>query len=167
MNIGTARAIFENIFDSKYSIEEKGNAIRTVIDMESHNSITKCQMLVCMNWMWEQIFELAQDVPDTNVGDMVSRQKAIDALCRRCDLVAEDDEPCTKKCNDIKILEKLPSAQPQGCSDILDELKDDDYYNYIHTGHSRFSEDDWDYLIHNAKEKEKLHERLDIKTSGD
>ena len=61
MNIGMARAIFENLFDSKYSIEEKGNAIRTVIDMESHNSITKCQMLVAMNWMWEQIFELKQD----------------------------------------------------------------------------------------------------------
>ena len=38
---------------------------------------------------------------------------AIDALCRRCDLAAEDDEPCTEKCNDIKILEKLPSAQPE------------------------------------------------------
>jgi len=64
-------------------------------------------------------------------------------------------------------IDELPSAQPQRCSDILDELKDDDYYNYIHTGHSRFSEDDWDYLIHNAKEKEKLHEQLDIKADGD
>jgi hypothetical protein len=31
------------------------------IDMETHNSITKCQMLVAMNWMWEQIFELEQE----------------------------------------------------------------------------------------------------------
>ena len=63
----------------------------------------------------------AQDVPDTNVGDVVSRQKAIDALCRRCDLAAEDDEPCTEKCNDIKILEKLPSAQPEilRCKDCI------------------------------------------------
>ena len=45
--------------------------------------------------------------------DSISRTAAIDALCRRCDLVAEDDEPCTEKCNDIKILEKLPSAQPE------------------------------------------------------
>ena len=36
--------------------------------MESHNSITKCQMLVAMNWMWEQIFELKQK------NDMISRQ---------------------------------------------------------------------------------------------
>ena len=52
----------------------------------------------------------AQDVPDINVGDTVSRQKAIDALCKRCDLV--NDDTCGEKCIDIKILEKLPSAQP-------------------------------------------------------
>lgn len=45
--------------------------------------------------------------------DTISRHAAIDALCRRCDLAAEDDDPCTEKCNDIKILEKLPSAQPE------------------------------------------------------
>ena len=45
--------------------------------------------------------------------DLISRQAAIDALCRRCDLAADDDEPCTEKCNDIKMLEKLPSAQPE------------------------------------------------------
>ncbi len=45
------------------------------------------------------------------MSDYISRQAAIDALCKRCDLVA--DEPCTEKCNDIKILEMLPSAQPE------------------------------------------------------
>ena len=61
MDKGTAVAIFKNLFENKYSIEEKGTAIRTVIDMETHNSITKSQMLVCMNWMWEQIFEQSKD----------------------------------------------------------------------------------------------------------
>ena len=61
MNKGTAMTIFENIFDNRYSIEEKGAAIRTVIDMDTHNGVTKCQMLVCMNWMWEQIFEQSKD----------------------------------------------------------------------------------------------------------
>lgn len=46
-------------------------------------------------------------------GDLIGRQAAIDALCKRCDLV--HDVPCTEKCNDIKILEKLPSAtRPTG-----------------------------------------------------
>jgi len=61
MDKGTAVAIFKNLFDSRYSIAEKGAAIRTVIDMETHNSITKCQMLVAMNWMWEQLFEKQED----------------------------------------------------------------------------------------------------------
>ena len=61
MNIVTAIKIFNNIFDDTYTIEEKGLSIRKVIDMETHNSITKGQMLKAMNWMWEQIFELKQD----------------------------------------------------------------------------------------------------------
>ena len=65
----------------------------------------------------EEMFDMAiealeTDVPDTNVGDTISRQAAIDALCKRCDLVSDDDEPCTEECNDIKILKLLPSAQP-------------------------------------------------------
>jgi hypothetical protein len=56
-----------------------------------------------------------------SMNDLISRQAAIDALCRRCDLAAEDDEPCTEKCNDIKILEKLPFAQQEivRCKDCI------------------------------------------------
>ena len=61
MNKGTAMTIFKNLFDGRYSVAEKGAAIRTVIDMETHNSIPKCQMLVAMNWMWEQIFVKQED----------------------------------------------------------------------------------------------------------
>ena len=58
MDKGTAITIFKNLFDDRYSVAEKGAAIRTVIDTEeTHNSISKCRMLVAMNWMWEQIFE--------------------------------------------------------------------------------------------------------------
>lgn len=42
---------------------------------------------------------------------LISMMAAIDALCHRCDLVS-DGTPCTEKCNDIKILEMLTSAQP-------------------------------------------------------
>lgn len=58
MNIGEARAIFNNLYDCQRPIEDKGLAIRMVIDMETHNSVTKCQMLKALNWMWKQIFEL-------------------------------------------------------------------------------------------------------------
>ena len=46
------------------------------------------------------------------MSDQISRQMAIDALCKRCDLVS-DNEPCTEECNDIKILKLLPSTQPE------------------------------------------------------
>ena len=61
MNIGTARAIFNNLHDCKNQIEAKGLAIRKVIDMETHNSVTKNQMLKAMDWMWNQIFVLKQE----------------------------------------------------------------------------------------------------------
>lgn len=61
MNIGTAIKIFNNIFDDVYTVEEKGLAIRKIIDMATHNSVTKCQMLKAMNWMWEQIFEIQKE----------------------------------------------------------------------------------------------------------
>lgn len=58
MNRGAAIAIFENLDDCQRPMETKGLAIRMVIDMETHNSITKDKMLKAMNWMWNQIFEL-------------------------------------------------------------------------------------------------------------
>lgn len=57
MNIGEARAIFNNLYDCQRPIEDKGLAIRMVIDMETHNSVTKFQMLKALNWMWEHMFE--------------------------------------------------------------------------------------------------------------
>lgn len=103
------------------------------------------------------------------MSDLIERDKTIDTLQMDISIIpyAKAREYANAVIETIhNRLEQLPSAQPEKCSDILEELKADDYYNYIHTGHSRFSEDDWDYLIHNAKEKEKLHERLNIKTDG-
>ena len=101
-----------------------------------------CKILNVIAWMPEP-----RPYKEIKMKDLIERQAAIDAV-----YTANGTGTA------LKALKQLPSAQPRGCSDILDELKDDDYYNYIHTGHSRFSEDDWDYLIHNAKEKEELHE---------
>ena len=67
--------------------------------------------------------------------DTISRKTAIDALCRRCDLVAEDDEHCTEKCNDIKILEKLPSAkheyEPVKAEDFAKTMSENTLYGFM------------------------------------
>lgn len=49
------------------------------------------------------------DVPDTNVGDPISRQAAIYTICIECHDGACDEYPC----GEIKALEKLPSVQPE------------------------------------------------------
>lgn len=53
MKIGKATAIFQNIFLSDESVEEKKLAIRTVLDMETHNGITKQEILNALEWLYE------------------------------------------------------------------------------------------------------------------
>ena len=55
MPIGKATAIFKNINDDKHSASEKIEAIKTVINMETHNSITKDDLIRALDWMWDYI----------------------------------------------------------------------------------------------------------------
>ena len=58
MNNGKARAIFDNIENASESIEEKGEAIYIVMNMETHNSVTKASMLKVIRWLWDRAFEI-------------------------------------------------------------------------------------------------------------
>lgn len=57
MRIGEAYSIFENIDSDKYTVEEKGLAIRMVLNMETHNSITKKMLMDALKWLWNEHFE--------------------------------------------------------------------------------------------------------------
>lgn len=57
MNIGKARAIFEDINNSEYSECDKALAIYRVMYMETHNSVTKKSMLEVIKWLWDRQFE--------------------------------------------------------------------------------------------------------------
>lgn len=57
MNIGNARAIFEDINNSEYSEVDKALAIYMVMYMETHNSVTKASMLEVIKWLWDRHFE--------------------------------------------------------------------------------------------------------------
>ncbi len=61
MNIGTALDIFEHVKDTPYTIETKGLAIRKVIDMDTHNSVTKKSMMDVIEWLWDMVFEMRQE----------------------------------------------------------------------------------------------------------
>ena len=61
MTVGEARAIFDNLEGCQRPIETKGLAIKIIMDMKTHNSVTKAQLLKAMNWMWDQMFEYKRE----------------------------------------------------------------------------------------------------------
>ena len=62
MNIGKACAIFVQINSDKYTDNEKAIAIYDVLQMPTHNSITKDQILAAAKYLFGKIYE----VEDTN-----------------------------------------------------------------------------------------------------
>ena len=53
MNIGKAQAVFEQIRSDKYSETEKLQAIWAVLEMPTHNGITKDTILEAFRWLFE------------------------------------------------------------------------------------------------------------------
>ena len=57
MNTGLACTIFKDIMRSGLTDEDRGMAIKTVMEMETHNSITKQDMLEVIRYLWNMVFE--------------------------------------------------------------------------------------------------------------
>lgn len=57
MNCGKACAIFEQLESDKYSENEKLTAIKEVLDMPTHNGVTKDQILSAFRWLYEWAVE--------------------------------------------------------------------------------------------------------------
>ena len=60
MDMGTAYVIFQNIDALDISDEEKAAAIFKVVNMETHNSVTKASMLKVLRWLREFSFEIKE-----------------------------------------------------------------------------------------------------------
>ena len=58
MTNGQAYLIFKDLKNEKYTIEEKGWAMHQILSMETHNSITKQDLLDALMWLWHQHFEI-------------------------------------------------------------------------------------------------------------
>ena len=58
MKIGKAYKILDDINSDEYTVEEKALAIRVILDMETHNGVTKAVLLKALNWLWNEHFEL-------------------------------------------------------------------------------------------------------------
>lgn len=60
MNIGKAYAIFRQLDSKEYTLKEKGFAIHQVLDLATHNGITKVELLNALRWLWNLCFEIEQ-----------------------------------------------------------------------------------------------------------
>ena len=61
MKIGKACAIFGQINSEKYTVEEKGAAILRVLEMPTHNGITKDTMLEVIGFLLHLAFDVEQE----------------------------------------------------------------------------------------------------------
>lgn len=67
MKTGKACAIFYNIESDEFTDIEKGEAIREVLDMTTHNGITKDTMLKVIKYLFDMVFEeVSADKKQTN-----------------------------------------------------------------------------------------------------
>ena len=58
MKIGQAYKILDNIDSDEYTVDEKTLAIRMVLDMATHNGVSKAVLLRVLNWLWNEHYEL-------------------------------------------------------------------------------------------------------------
>lgn len=58
MNFGQAYKILDNIDSEEYTENEKAMSIRVILDMETHNGVTKPVLFKAMNWLWNEHYEL-------------------------------------------------------------------------------------------------------------
>lgn len=58
MTFGQAYKILDNIDSDEYTVDEKAMAIKVILDMETHNGVTKAVLLKAMNWLWNEHYEL-------------------------------------------------------------------------------------------------------------
>ena len=62
MTLSKALAIFMEIDDDRYTVQEKGEAIWTVLNMATHNGVKKDWMLNVIRWLWDNQFEMKKEV---------------------------------------------------------------------------------------------------------
>ncbi len=79
----------------------------------------------------------ALDVPDTNVGDTISRQDAIDAI------MGQPPEPHYPSWY-AEWLKQLPSAQPNVPDNDVDDIKPCEVCDYLEDGDTLYKSSDWD-----------------------
>lgn len=61
MNISKACAIIKNINANNISDDDKALAIYIVMNMATHNGITKAEFLEAVKWLWNRSYEVSEE----------------------------------------------------------------------------------------------------------
>lgn len=61
MSVNKAVAIFTNINSNDFTDDEKAIAIHQVVNMPTHNSITKNVMLEVIKFLWDKLYEIQEE----------------------------------------------------------------------------------------------------------
>lgn len=61
MNMGKACAIFKNINADNIPDDDKALAIYIVMNMATHNGITKAEFLEAVKWLWNRSYEVKSE----------------------------------------------------------------------------------------------------------
>lgn len=88
---------------------------------------------------------------------VIYKQAAIDALGEEPYVWTDSDSELAEReqwRRDVDAIKSLPSAQSKKFSEVLQDMMDEDYYLFCHTGYSRLAEKDWEWLIEQVKEIE-------------
>lgn len=61
MKIGQALSVFMDIESNEHTMKEKGEAIHRVLQMPTHNGVTKDMMMKVIRWLFNIIFDAQKD----------------------------------------------------------------------------------------------------------
>lgn len=101
----------QDAIDAVWNSYGSASAVKNIGSLPSAQPEVDCQKCIFCGFAGFKQFQTAQqDVPDTNVGDIISRQAAIDTLCNNCD---HAEAVCPHyPCKQYIEIENLPPAQP-------------------------------------------------------
>jgi hypothetical protein len=60
MNKGTAMGVVKDITSDRFTDEEKAEAIYLVMNMATHNFVTKADFLNVIKWLWNRFYEYVE-----------------------------------------------------------------------------------------------------------
>ena len=86
-SLAIAINVFANINDESINLEEKGKAIKRILSMPTHNSVTKDMMLECIKFLYGQMYEESDKITYFDRIKMMSVDELanfIDDITRHC-----------------------------------------------------------------------------------